>query len=72
MGLPTVVMGLLGALLSPLTAASLATGPTFLTNVWQLFSGGRLKPLAKRFGLMLMLTFMTVMRHMLSSVIMSR
>jgi len=57
MGLPTVVMGLLGALLSPLTAASLATVPTFLTNVWQLFSGGRLRPLAKRFGVMLALTF---------------
>lgn len=27
MGLPTVVMGLLGALLSPLTAASLAPSP---------------------------------------------
>lgn len=57
MGLPTVVMGLLGALLSPLTAASLATVPTFLTNVWQLFSGASLGPLAKRFGLMLVLTF---------------
>lgn len=57
MGLPTVVMGLLGALLSPLTAASLATVPTFLTNVWQLFSGGRLGPLAKRCGLMLVMTF---------------
>lgn len=57
MGLPTVVMGLLGALLSPLTAASLATIPTFLTNVWQLFTGGALLPMAKRFGVMLFLTF---------------
>ena len=61
MGLPTVVMGLLGSILSPLTAASLATVPTFLTNVWQLLSGGRLAPLAKRFGLMLVLTFMATL-----------
>lgn len=57
MGLPTVVMALLGATLSPLTAASLATLPTFLTNVWQLVSGGSLGPLLRRFGLMLTLTF---------------
>lgn len=61
MGLPTVVMGLLGGALSPLTAASLATVPTFLTNVWQLFSGGSLRPLAKRFGLMLVVTFVATL-----------
>lgn len=57
MGLPTVVMALLGATLSPLTAASLATLPTFLTNAWQLFSGGSLGPLLHRFAVMLTLTF---------------
>lgn len=57
MGLPTVVMGLLGSILSPLTAASLATVPTFLTNVSQLLTGGGLGRLAKRFSLMLTLTF---------------
>lgn len=61
MGLPTVVMGLLGAALSPLTAASLATVPTFLTNVWQLFSGRSLGRLVRRFGLMLMLTFVATL-----------
>lgn len=61
MGLPTVVMGLLGSILSPLTAASLATVPTFLTNVWQVFSGGRLAPIARRFGLMLVLTFLAAL-----------
>lgn len=61
MGLPTVVMGLLGATLSPLTAASLATLPTFLTNVWQLLSGGSLRPLVRRFRLMLALTFLATL-----------
>ena len=39
MGLPTVAMGVLGALLSPLAAASLLIVPSFVTNVWQLFAG---------------------------------
>ncbi len=36
MGLPTVAMGVLGALVSPLAAASLLIVPSFVTNVWQL------------------------------------
>ena len=39
MGLPTVAMGVLGAALSPLTAAALLLMPSFVTNVWQLLSG---------------------------------
>lgn len=39
MGLPTVAMGVLGALISPLTAASLLIVPSFITNVWQLLAG---------------------------------
>ena len=39
MGLPTVAMGVLGALISPLAAASLLIIPSFVTNVWQLVSG---------------------------------
>ena len=39
MGLPTVAMGVLGALISPLTAASLLIVPAFATNVWQLAAG---------------------------------
>ena len=39
MGLPTVAMGVLGALLSPLAAASLLIAPSLVTNVWQLLSG---------------------------------
>ncbi|MBB3809739.1 sulfite exporter TauE/SafE family protein [Pseudochelatococcus contaminans] len=39
MGLPTVAMGILGALISPLAAATLLIAPSFVTNVWQLVSG---------------------------------
>ncbi|MHC5233369.1 sulfite exporter TauE/SafE family protein [Brucella sp. LJL56] len=39
MGLPTVAMGILGALISPLAAASLLIVPSFITNLWQLLAG---------------------------------
>ena len=39
MGLPTMAMGVLGALISPLAAASLLIVPSFVTNVWQLSAG---------------------------------
>lgn len=39
MGLPTLAMGVLGALLSPLTAASLLIVPSMVTNLWQLLAG---------------------------------
>lgn len=39
MGLPTVAMGVLGALISPLAAASLLIVPSFVTNLWQLLAG---------------------------------
>ena len=39
MGLPTVAMGILGALISPLAAASLLIIPSFITNLWQLLAG---------------------------------
>ncbi len=48
MGLPTVAMGVLGALVSPLTAAGLLIVPAFVTNVWQLFAGPSLWPLLGR------------------------
>ena len=48
MGLPTVAMGALGALLSPLTAAGLLIVPAFVTNVWQLVSGPSFAPLLRR------------------------
>lgn len=48
MGLPTVAMGVLGALLSPLAAAGLLLVPSFVTNVWQLLAGPGFGPLARR------------------------
>lgn len=48
MGLPTVAMGLLGALLSPLAAAGLLIIPSMVTNLWQLLAGPRIGALARR------------------------
>lgn len=48
MGLPTLAMGMLGALISPLAAASLLLAPSFVTNVWQLFAGPSFGPLLRR------------------------
>ncbi|SER09486.1 hypothetical protein SAMN05216548_11161 [Faunimonas pinastri] len=48
MGLPTVAMGILGALVLPVTAAGLLLMPSFVTNVWQLVAGPRLGLLVVR------------------------
>jgi uncharacterized membrane protein YfcA len=48
MGLPTVAMGVLGALISPLAAASLLIVPSFVTNVWQVLAGPAFGPLVRR------------------------
>jgi len=48
MGLPTVAMGVLGSLLSPLAAAALLLVPSFVTNVWQLVAGPQLGRLIRR------------------------
>ncbi|GAA5543227.1 membrane protein, putative [Ochrobactrum soli] len=53
MGLPTVAMGVLGALISPLTAASLLIVPSFITNVWQLLAGPSFRALALRLWAMM-------------------
>jgi uncharacterized membrane protein YfcA len=39
MGLPTVAMGVLGAAMSPLTAAAILIIPSMTTNVWQMLAG---------------------------------
>jgi uncharacterized protein len=54
MGLPTVAMGVLGAIMSPVTAASLLIVPSFVTNVWQLFTGPSFVALVSRLWLMLL------------------
>jgi len=40
LGLPTITMGLLGAVLGPLQAAALLVLPSLLTNVWQITGPG--------------------------------
>ena len=54
MGLPTVAMGLLGAIMSPGAAAALLIVPSFVTNAWQLLSGPSFAGLAKRLWLMML------------------
>lgn len=56
MGLPTVAMGVLGVLISPLAAASLLIVPSFVTNVWQLLAG----PNFARFGRRLFLLALAI------------
>jgi uncharacterized protein len=54
MGLPTVAMGVLGALISPLAAASLLIVPSFVTNVWQLLAGPQFTSIMRRLWLMML------------------
>lgn len=53
MGLPTVSMALLGAMMAPVTAAALLIVPSFVTNVWQLVTGPNFRLLALRLWLMM-------------------
>ncbi|THF66432.1 sulfite exporter TauE/SafE family protein [Pseudothauera nasutitermitis] len=53
MGLPTVAMGLLGGLLTPVAAAALLVVPSFVTNVWQLLDGARTAALLRRLAPMM-------------------
>jgi uncharacterized protein len=54
MGLPTVAMGLLGAVMSPLTAAAILVIPSFVTNVWQMLVGPDKLRLTRRLWPMLL------------------
>jgi uncharacterized membrane protein YfcA len=53
LGLPTVAMGLLGALMTPNQAAAILVAPALLTNVWQMWDGPALKILFRRLWPML-------------------
>lgn len=48
MGLPTVAMALLGAMMSPVAAAAMLIVPSFVTNLWQLLSGPDVSGLLRR------------------------
>lgn len=54
MGLPTVSMGVLSAIMPPVSAASLLVIPSFVTNFWQLFTGPNFLGLIKRFWVMML------------------
>lgn len=54
MGLPTVAMGVLGAIMSPVAAATLLIAPSFVTNVWQLVCGPSFAALIRRLWLMML------------------
>jgi len=54
MGLPTVAMGVLGATMSPLTAAAVLIIPSFVTNVWQMVAGRDTLRLARRLWAMML------------------
>jgi uncharacterized membrane protein YfcA len=53
LGLPTIAMGLLGALMTPNRAAAILVVPALLTNVWQMWEGPALKLLLRRLWPML-------------------
>src|SRR5689334_14784031 len=52
-GLPTIAMGLLAAVMTPAQAAALLTVPSFITNVWQAV-GPQSLPLLRRMWPMLL------------------
>lgn len=54
MGLPTVAMGLLAAVMTPAQAAAILVAPSLATNVWQMVAGPYLIGLLKRLGSMLL------------------
>ncbi|TFW09874.1 sulfite exporter TauE/SafE family protein [Oxalobacteraceae bacterium OM1] len=54
MGLPTVAIGLLGAVMPPAQAAAMLVVPSLVTNVWQLLTGPRFLPLLRRLWTMLL------------------
>jgi len=61
MGLPTIAMGVLGAFMPPVTAASLLIVPSFVTNVWQLLAGPSFTALlARLWTMMLAITIGTI------------
>jgi uncharacterized protein len=53
MGLPSVVMAVLGLVMLPLQAAALLVLPSLFTNFWQAVAGPALRTLSRRFASML-------------------
>lgn len=57
MGLPTVAMGLLAAVMAPAQAAAILIAPSLATNIWQMVTGPYLAGLIRRLGIMLLAMF---------------
>jgi uncharacterized membrane protein YfcA len=55
MGLPTVAMGALGLVMSPVQAAALLVVPSLVTNVWQFVAGPSKQAVMRRFASMMLL-----------------
>ncbi|MGE3986957.1 sulfite exporter TauE/SafE family protein [Pseudorhodoplanes sp.] len=54
MGLPTVAMGILAAVITPAQAAAILIAPSLATNVWQMVAGPYFLGLIRRLGGMLL------------------
>lgn len=48
LGLPTIGMGLLALLMSPVEAAAVLALPSLVTNIWQMLAGARLVAIVRR------------------------
>jgi uncharacterized membrane protein YfcA len=53
LGLPTIAMGLLAIVMSPVEAAAILILPSFVTNVWQTLAGPSLLAIVRRLWLMM-------------------
>jgi uncharacterized protein len=56
LGLPTVAMGLLSIVMTPVQAAGILVIPALATNIWQIAVGPALLALLRRFALMIVAT----------------
>jgi uncharacterized protein len=56
LGLPTVAMGLLSIVMTPVQAAGILVIPALVTNIWQVALGPALFALVRRFALMIVAT----------------
>jgi uncharacterized membrane protein YfcA len=54
LGLPTIGMGLLALLMSPVEAAAVLALPSLVTNIWQMLAGARLGVIARRLWSMML------------------
>ncbi len=54
MGLPTVALGILAAVITPAQAAAILIAPSLATNIWQMVAGPYLLGLVRRLGGMLL------------------